>query len=189
MRSSRSARPTGRPRTWSWSTRRGSTRRRCRWHWPSSRSGRRLSRCSWRPFLSLGTRRLLREHGACWADAAGNFRVVLEKPAVFVEIEGAAKNPFGRGDVPLKSLKGPSAAAVVRALCDYRPPYSLGRARKGDRTGDGQHLQGGRPSDSRSAGGEGEPAGSASSPSIGRASSGGGARTTRCSARIERSPS
>ena len=82
------------------------------------------------PFLSLGTRRLLRERGACWADAAGNFRVVLQKPAVFVEIEGAAKNPFGRGGAPLKSLKGPSAAAVVRALCDYRPPYSLGELAK-----------------------------------------------------------
>ncbi len=64
------------------------------------------------------------------ADAAGNFRVVLQKPAVFVEIEGAAKNPFGRGGAPLKSLKGPSAAGVVRALCDYRPPYSLGELAK-----------------------------------------------------------
>ena len=77
------------------------------------------------PFLSLGVRRLLRESGASWADSTGNFRVALERPAVFVEIEGAAKNPFGRGGAPLKSLKGPGAAAVVRALCDYRPPYSL----------------------------------------------------------------
>jgi hypothetical protein len=77
------------------------------------------------PFLSQGVRRVLRERGACWADAAGNFRVVLDRPVLLIEIEGAAKNPFGRGDVPLKSLKGPGAAAAVRALCDYRPPYSL----------------------------------------------------------------
>ena len=77
------------------------------------------------PFLSLGVRRLLRESGASWADSTGNLRLALENPAVFVELEGAAKNPFGRGGAPLKSLKGPGAAAVVRALCDYRPPYSL----------------------------------------------------------------
>jgi hypothetical protein len=77
------------------------------------------------PFLSQGARRVLRERGACWADAAGNFRVVLDRPALFIELEGAAKNPFRRSDVPLKSLKGPGAAAAVRALCDYRPPYSL----------------------------------------------------------------
>ena len=82
------------------------------------------------PFLSQGTRRLLRERGVCWSDAAGNFRMVLESPTVFFEIEGAAKNPFGRGGAPLKSLKGPSAAAVVRALCDYQPPYSLGELAK-----------------------------------------------------------
>jgi hypothetical protein len=82
------------------------------------------------PFLSQGTRRFLRERGVSWADGTGNFRMVLDKPVVFIEIEGAAKNPFGRGDVPLKSLKGPSAAAVVRALCDYRPPYSLGQLAK-----------------------------------------------------------
>jgi hypothetical protein len=77
------------------------------------------------PFLSLGTRRVLRERGACWADAVGNFRVALDRPALFIELEGAAKNPFRRSDVLLKSLKGPGAAAAVRALCDYRPPYSL----------------------------------------------------------------
>ena len=77
------------------------------------------------PFLSLGARRTLRERGASWADAAGNFRVALDRPALFIEIEGAARNPFRRSDVPLKSLRGPGAAAAVRALCDHRPPYSL----------------------------------------------------------------
>ena len=79
------------------------------------------------PFLSQGARRVLRERGACWVDAAGNFRVVLDKPALFIELEGAAKNPFGRGGAPLKSLRGPGAAAAARAVCDYRPPYSLGQ--------------------------------------------------------------
>jgi hypothetical protein len=68
---------------------------------------------------------VLRERKACWADAAGNFRVALDRPILFIELEGAAKNPFRRRDVSLKSLRGPGAAAAVRALCDYRPPYSL----------------------------------------------------------------
>jgi hypothetical protein len=79
------------------------------------------------PFLSLGVRRVLRDSGASWSDAAGNFRIALDRPALLVELEGAAKNPFPRSDVPLKSLKGPGAAAAVRALCEYRPPYSLGQ--------------------------------------------------------------
>ena len=77
------------------------------------------------PFLSVGARRALRERGASWADATGNFRVALDRPALFIELEGATKNPLRRSGVPLKSLKGPGAAAVVRALVDYRPPYSL----------------------------------------------------------------
>jgi hypothetical protein len=81
------------------------------------------------PFLSLGARRVLRERGASWSDGAGNFHLALDRPALFVELEGAAKNPFRRSDVPLKSLKGPGAAAAVRALCDYRPPYSLSQLR------------------------------------------------------------
>lgn len=79
------------------------------------------------PFLSLGVRRVLRERGASWSDAAGNLRLALDRPPLLVELEGAAKNPFRRSGVPLKSLKGPSAAAAVRALSDYRPPYSLGQ--------------------------------------------------------------
>jgi hypothetical protein len=50
---------------------------------------------------------------------------------VFVELQGAAKSPFGRGGAPLKSLKGPGAAAVVRALCDYRPPYTVSQLARG----------------------------------------------------------
>ena len=77
------------------------------------------------PFLSTRTRRLLSERGASWADATGNLRVALARPPVFIELAGASTNPFGRRDSPLKSLKGAGGAAVVRALCDYRPPYTV----------------------------------------------------------------
>jgi hypothetical protein len=83
------------------------------------------------PFLSTRTRRLLSERGASWADATGNLRVALARPPVFVELAGATTNPFGRRDSPLKSLKGAGAAGVVRALCDYRPPFTVSQLARG----------------------------------------------------------
>jgi hypothetical protein len=78
------------------------------------------------PFLSRRTRELLRQAGASYADASGNLRIVLDRPGLYVETEGAQKDP-GREPRPLASLKGPAAARVVRALCDVRPPYGVRR--------------------------------------------------------------
>lgn len=75
-------------------------------------------------FLSPRTRQLLREAGASYADASGNMRVVVDRPGIFVEAEGAQKDPE-REPRSLASLKGPAAARVVRALCDVRPPYGV----------------------------------------------------------------
>jgi hypothetical protein len=77
-------------------------------------------------FLSPRTRQLLREAGASYADASGNMRVVVDRPGIFMEAEGAQKDP-GRKPRSLASLKGPAAARVVRALCDVRPPYGVRR--------------------------------------------------------------
>jgi hypothetical protein len=80
------------------------------------------------PFLSPRTRQLLRQAGANYADASGNVRLAVDRPGIFVEREGAQKDPEPeRGARPLASLKGPAAARVVRALCDFRPPYGVRR--------------------------------------------------------------
>jgi len=76
------------------------------------------------PFLSPRTRVLLREAGASYADATGNIRLVLDRPGLFVEVRGSDKDP-GSEPRPLKSLKGPAAGRVVRALCDLKPPYGV----------------------------------------------------------------
>jgi hypothetical protein len=78
------------------------------------------------PFLSPRTREVLRDAGVSYADATGNLRIALQRPAVFIEAEGARKDP-DRQPRPLASLKGPAAARVVRALCDLRPPYGIRR--------------------------------------------------------------
>jgi hypothetical protein len=76
------------------------------------------------PFLSPRTRELIAEAGASYADATGNLRIVANDPAVFVERQGAERDP-DRQPRPLRSLKGAAAARVVRALCDFEPPFGV----------------------------------------------------------------
>ncbi|MGP0101396.1 MAG: hypothetical protein ACLPUT_07225 [Solirubrobacteraceae bacterium] len=75
-------------------------------------------------FLSARAQELLIDAGACFADATGNVRVVLERPAVFLQARGAQSNPW-RETRNLRTLKGRAAARVVRALCDLRPPFGV----------------------------------------------------------------
>jgi len=59
-----------------------------------------------------------------FADTTGNMWLVLDKPGLFIETSGANKDP----EPPtrsLASLKGRAAGRVVRALCDYKPPYGI----------------------------------------------------------------
>ena len=76
------------------------------------------------PFLGPRTRDLLRDAGAGYADATGNIRLELERPGLFVEARGSDKDPQSERR-PLRSLKGPTAGRVVRALCDLDPPFGV----------------------------------------------------------------
>ena len=73
-------------------------------------------------YLSPLTRERLAEAGISYADSTGNLRLTVDRPAVFIETQGADKNPF-REERPLRSLKGGRAARVARSLLDYRPPF------------------------------------------------------------------
>jgi len=78
------------------------------------------------PFLSPRTREEIVRLNANYADSTGNLRLVLAEPALFIETTGATANPYREGrSVPLQTLRGPSAARAVRALCDFRPPYGV----------------------------------------------------------------
>ena len=74
------------------------------------------------PFLGPSAKERLADAGISYADATGNMRFVTSRPAVFIETEGAVRNPW-RENVPLRSLQGRRSARVVRAFLDYRPPY------------------------------------------------------------------
>jgi len=76
------------------------------------------------PFISPRTQERLRACGFAYADLTGNVWLSLSEPGLFIETMGADENPEPdrRGR---KSLKGPKAGRIVRALCDFRPPIRL----------------------------------------------------------------
>jgi hypothetical protein len=78
------------------------------------------------PYLSPRTRELLAVAGAGWFDSTGNLRLQLDRPSVFIDRTGASRNPYSDADDRrLKSLKGPGAARVVRALLDVAAPFGV----------------------------------------------------------------
>lgn len=76
------------------------------------------------PYIPPGTRRWLAERGTSFIDATGNARIACSQPALFIERQGADKNPWP-STKSLQSLKGPSTGAAVRALVDFVPPYGV----------------------------------------------------------------
>jgi hypothetical protein len=75
-------------------------------------------------FLSPRTRERLESQGFAYADLAGNVRLTLSEPGLFVSTTGALENP-SPDPRERKSLKGAKAGRLVRALCDFRPPHGL----------------------------------------------------------------
>lgn len=76
------------------------------------------------PFLSRRARDLLLRQGCDYLDLTGNTRLALGRPALFIETEGAERDPW-RVERPARSLKGAKAARIVRALCDVRAPLGV----------------------------------------------------------------
>ena len=74
------------------------------------------------PFLGPSAKESLADAGISYADATGNLRFVTNRPAVFIETEGADRNPW-RENVPLRTLQGRRSGRVVRAFLDYQPPF------------------------------------------------------------------
>ena len=76
------------------------------------------------PYLSPMARIRLQEAGISYLDLTGNTWVRLTRPYVLIDRQGADRDP----DPPkrgLRSLKGPKAGRLVRALCDGRPPVGV----------------------------------------------------------------
>lgn len=76
-------------------------------------------------YFSRRSRETLRTRGISYADATGNLRLAMKRPAVFIETQGAQADPWRQADKPLKSLRGAGSGTAVRALLDFRPPYGI----------------------------------------------------------------
>jgi hypothetical protein len=81
-------------------------------------------------YLTPSTRQELEARGSAYADATGNLRLALDRPALFLRDVGADRDPWRAPGRPRGTLKGPAAARVARALLDFRPPYSIPELRK-----------------------------------------------------------
>jgi hypothetical protein len=76
------------------------------------------------PYLSPRTQEALATRSINFADLTGNIRFVVEDPFIYIHDRGATTDPW-RENRPVHSLKGPAAGRVVRALCDFCPPYRI----------------------------------------------------------------
>lgn len=76
-------------------------------------------------FLPELVRDALTAQGINYVDATGNLRLASQHPAVFVRDVGADRDPWRPRGRPRGSLRGRPAALVVRALVDFKPPYSV----------------------------------------------------------------
>lgn len=75
-------------------------------------------------YLSPLARERLKAGGVSYLDLTGNARIILARPGLFINLRGADSDPAPvRRDS--RSLKGGSAARIVRALCDWRPPVGV----------------------------------------------------------------
>jgi hypothetical protein len=76
-------------------------------------------------YLAASTRERLEQSGAAYADATGNMRLALARPALYLRDVGADRDPWRGPGRPRGTLKGPPAARVVRALVDFAPPMTM----------------------------------------------------------------
>ena len=76
------------------------------------------------PWLSPRTQELLAAENINYLDLAGNARVQLDNPALYLKSLGEQRNPApaGRGRA---RLRGPKAGRLVRLLADVQPPYGV----------------------------------------------------------------
>jgi len=76
------------------------------------------------PWLSRRTRELLAAEGMNYLDLTGNALVRLDNPTVYIETQGAAKDPSPPPTGKAR-VQGPKAGRLIRCLVDVRPPYGV----------------------------------------------------------------
>ncbi len=77
------------------------------------------------PFLPMRSRELAASEGMNYADLTGNLRLVLRRPALFLQDRGDEKNPFPGKRVE-RGLAGAAAGRLVLWLCQLALPVTTG---------------------------------------------------------------
>lgn len=73
------------------------------------------------PYLSESTRTRLRDGDVGYLDLTGNARIVLPKPGLYIETQGASEDP-NRDERPARSLRGAKAGRIAQALIELKTP-------------------------------------------------------------------
>jgi hypothetical protein len=76
-------------------------------------------------YLASTTQERIAEAGGSYVDATGNVLLASERPSLFLRDRGADRDPWRGPGRPRGTLRGPPAGRVVRALIDFKPPYSV----------------------------------------------------------------
>ncbi|HYN35698.1 MAG TPA: hypothetical protein VEV82_01870 [Actinomycetota bacterium] len=76
------------------------------------------------PYLSPRSRELLISEDVGYLDLTGNLRLSLAYPGLYLETQGADKNPSPEKR-RTRGLRGAQVGSIVRALVDVEPPYGV----------------------------------------------------------------
>lgn len=77
------------------------------------------------PWLSPRTRALLDDADYSYLDFTGNVRFRIDRPAVYIRLQGASRDPSPRGESQVMLPAGPKARRLIRLLVESTPPYRL----------------------------------------------------------------
>lgn len=76
-------------------------------------------------YLSPRTRDLLAKENISYLDLAGNVRLVMESPPIFVESSSANRRPSALASRRVAGLTGARAGRIIRFLAEVVPPYGV----------------------------------------------------------------
>jgi hypothetical protein len=74
------------------------------------------------PYIGPRVRELLKEEGVSFLDLTGNTLISIVSPGLFIQAEGAQRDPST--SKPRRGLRGAKVGAIVRVLVDASPPYT-----------------------------------------------------------------
>jgi hypothetical protein len=87
------------------------------------------------PYIAPRVRDLLMEENVSYLDLTGNIRITLDYPGVFIEAQGAQRDPSLTKKT--RGLGGAKVGSVIRLLVDFEPPYTGAEIARGARVNEG----------------------------------------------------